>query len=305
MRLVALTVRLLRGAYGLGAVDVVHANDLSTLPAAILLARRHRARLVYDAHELYAEEEASSPRLYRAVLEVLERRLARRADEIVTVSEPLARELQQRLGVDRRPRVVLNCPPLLPSEPPARTATGTLRAIYQGALGPQRPLDDLLAAAEWADGVELTIRVRGVDRRELERAIAARGLGGRVQVADPVPPDRLVPALHSFDVGVIFNRPATMQQQVALPNRLFEYMMAGLAVVAPDLPALRALVDAEGIGVLYEPGRPDRLGAALAALARDRSRVRDLGNRARRRAVERYNAEAEAVVLTRAWGIAD
>ena len=61
-------------------------------------ARRARARLVYDAHELYASFEADPPRLYRAAMLALERALARRADAVVTVSDPIADELVRTLG---------------------------------------------------------------------------------------------------------------------------------------------------------------------------------------------------------------
>jgi glycosyltransferase involved in cell wall biosynthesis len=152
-------------------------------------------------------------------------------------------------------------------------------------------------------GVELTVRVAGVDLDALRREVALRGLEGRVRVAEPVPPDRLVAALAGHEVGVIFNRPRSGHFQVALPNRLFEYMMAGLAVVCPGLPALAEIVEGEGVGVTYTPGSPAALGAVLTGLASDRERVTKLGRQARRRALERYNAEVESSVLAQAWGL--
>jgi len=79
--------------------------------------------------------------------------------------------------------------------------------------------------------------------------------------------------------------------------------MAGLAVVAPRLPAVAEIVDGEGVGITYEPGSPAALGAALAELAADRERVAAFGRRARELAVERYNAEVESAQLARAWGL--
>src|SRR5215210_7785875 len=87
LRLARRTAALVRAGRTLGGVDVVHANDLETLPAAYLLARESGSRLVYDAHELYADFDPDAPRAARALLTFLERRLARRADAVVTVSE--------------------------------------------------------------------------------------------------------------------------------------------------------------------------------------------------------------------------
>ncbi len=150
-RLLARAARLWRAGRRLGRFDVVHANDLDTLPAGLALARRSRARLVYDAHELYSEFEAPAPRLARRLVLLLEGALARRADTVVTVSDGVADELRARLRLSDAA-----------ARRPERTAPGRgrrfvdarerpVRAIYQGGLGPGRGLDDLLAAAD-ADG---------------------------------------------------------------------------------------------------------------------------------------------------------
>ena len=301
-RVLTLTAQLRAAARRLGRFDVVHANDFTTLPAAWLTARATGARLVYDAHELYAQEEASMPAAYRAFIHALEGPLARRADAVVTVSPPLARELEDTLRLARPPLVVLNAPAREEIDETERRV-GPLRAVYQGALAPGRPLGDLFAAVESAGAVELTVRVAGADLEALRRDVAARGLAARVEIAEPVPPERLVAALAGQDVGVIFNRPRSGHYDVALPNRLFEYMMAGLAIVAPRLPAVAEIVDGEGVGITYEPGSPAALGAALAELAADRERVAAFGRRARELAVERYNAEVESAQLARAWGL--
>jgi glycosyltransferase involved in cell wall biosynthesis len=301
-RLFARTALLVRAGRTLGRFDVVHANDFDTLPAAWLLARATRSRLVYDAHELYSAFEADPPRAYRAVARALEARLARQADAVTTVSQPLAYELQRVLGLDTPPLVVLNAPQRSAAEPES-FESGPLRAIYQGGLGPGRELADVLRAAEAPD-VAVTLRVVLADQDELRAAVADRGLAGRVAVADPVPPDRAVDALHDFEVGIIFDRPYTRNNELSFPNKFFEYLMGGLAVVAPRLPALAPVIEAEGVGVTFDPSRADGLPSALTQLARDRQRLNEMRGRARRAARERFNAEAAAAVLAEAWNAA-
>lgn len=300
-RLGARTAQLHRRGRGLGHFDVVHANDLDTLPAGWLLARRSGARLVYDAHELYAEQEPDPPRIFRRVALALERALARRADAVITVSEPIATELQRTLGLAGPVIAWLNCPERSHAEPDA-PHDGPLRAIYQGAMGPGRPLGDLLEAAVHAEGAELTLRVVGVDADALVAEIRARGLDDRVRLEPPVPPHGLVEALRGYDVGLIINRPVTRNDELVFPNKLFEYLMAGLAVVAPRLPGL-TLIEDERIGVTFEPARPELLGRALTALAGDRSALEAMRSRARALALDRLNAEAQRDRLAAAWGI--
>jgi glycosyltransferase involved in cell wall biosynthesis len=297
LRLAKLTAGLYRTGRVLGRFDVVHANDLDTLPAGWLLARASGARLVYDAHELYTEQEPEPPRLHRAVAHALEGALARRADAVVTVSEPIAEELRRRLRLRTTPAAVLNAPERDDTDSSGRE-DGPLRAIYQGAMGPGRPLEDLLVAAEHAPDVRFTLRVAGADPEGLRAA--ARDLPN-VEVVDPVPPDRLVEALRGYDVGLVINRPVTRNDKLVFPNKLFEYLMAGLAVAVPRLPGMTPLVEGETVGVTYEPGEPRELGVALAALAADPERLADLRRNAKRSALERYNAEAQQERLARAW----
>jgi hypothetical protein len=118
---------------------IVHANDLDTLPAAwLLLARSSKARLVYDAHELYADFEVDPPHAYHAALILLERALARPADAVVTVSDALASTLEHRYALPR-PLVVLNLPELDPRPPAPTDDRGALRVVYQGSSHSGRP----------------------------------------------------------------------------------------------------------------------------------------------------------------------
>jgi len=83
-RLLLLNARLARAAKRRGPFDVVHANDFDTLLAGRRAARPSNARLVYDAHEIYADQEPDAPALYRRFVRTLEGPLARRAAAVVT-----------------------------------------------------------------------------------------------------------------------------------------------------------------------------------------------------------------------------
>jgi glycosyltransferase involved in cell wall biosynthesis len=298
-RMLARSFGLWRAARSVERPDVVHAHDLDTLPAGYFLARRSHARLVYDAHELYSEFEAPAPPLARRLILLLEGALARRADAVVTVSEGVARELRTRLRLRSEPLAVVNAPPR--SERVASESSHEpLRVVYQGGLGPGRRLDDLLDAAR-TNGTELTIRIRMADPEALRRAVDRRGLADRVHVVDPVPPERALESLTEFDVGLIFDRPRTRNSDLSAPNKFFEYLMAGLAVVVPELETLGPLVRAEGVGRTYDPRTPEALPRLLEELARDREAVAEMKRKARALALDRLNAETAADALAAAW----
>ena len=110
-------------------------------------------------------------------------------------------------------------------------------------------------------------------------------------------------AEHVDDLEV--NRPITRNDELVLPNKLFEYMMAGLAVVAPDLPVVGAFVEREGVGLTYPPGDTAAMGRAIRRLAEDPELLRgcrERGRRPRRRDLQRRGSGRRA--RPRPWGIA-
>lgn len=196
--------------------------------------------------------------------------------------------------------MILSCPELWDGEP--APPEGRLRVVYQGAMGPGRSLDDLLEAAEALEGdVMLTVRVAGADIPALREAVTRRDLGARVTIAEPVAPDALVPALAEFHVGVVINRPVTRNDEHVLPNKLFEYLMAGLAVVVPELPGMTPIVEEEQVGLTFTPSRPDLLATALDRLAADGVELASMRERARQAAHRRYNADTQASALAAVW----
>ena len=299
-RLVAVSTRLTRSARTIAHVDAVHANDFDTLPAAWRIARRNNARLIYDAHEIYTAQEPNPPRLHRFVTGALEGWFARQADVVVTVNEPIAKELKRRLRLGHEPLVVLNCPNARNVPDPA-PSSGPLRAIYQGAMGPGRYIEDLLAAASEMGNTKLTLRIAGADLDLMRKDVLDRGLGDRVEVVPPVAPNVLVESLAGFEVGLIINRPVTLNDELVLPNKLFEYLMAGLAVVVPRLPALEPIVD--GVGLTFTPGDPASLAAVLRELAKSRHGLKEMQAEARHRALTQYNAQQQSAVLMAAWQV--
>jgi glycosyltransferase involved in cell wall biosynthesis len=253
-----------------GGFATFHAHDLNTLPAAVLAARGG-GRVVYDAHELYCEISTLSPREKR-VWRVVERLLIRRADAVLTVCESIAGELSQRYSI-RKPTIVLNCPPA--SAYPRRGDDGVLRrkaglmqtdepiVLYQGGLAPNRGLHELIHAARYLQRGVLVLMGSGRLRDELAALIGRLRLTGRVVMTDAVPQHELLSYTVGADVGVIPYRAIGLNNTYTTPNKLFEYLAAGLAVAGSRLPELRRVIDGHELGVTFDPDDPRDIGMAL------------------------------------------
>ena len=272
--------------------DVYHAHDLNTLEPAARAARARGARLVYDAHELYPDLTGFGP-AERARWSKLETRLIGRADAVIVPSQGRADEMKRRYGVV--PVVVMNCPDVTrpvdadPRLDAYRSGAEPL-VVYAGGYTPNRGLESLVdAAAKLASG-----RLVMIGWGPLEAALRSRAAGNdRVAFVDPVDPDELVPLVAGGDIGVAPYLPVGLNNQLAAPNKLFEYLHAGLAVAASDLPDIRRVVTQDEVGALFDAADPSSIAAAIESLTSSKQRLETMRANARA-AAPKYTWEAQA-----------
>lgn len=269
--------------------DIVHAHDLETLAAGLAMAGR--GRLIYDAHELYADWEPSPSPLYLRYCLLLERAAARRAFAWVTVGDAIADVLSSRYGV--QPKVVLNVPELTRTPVPAGPAEEGFRprALYQGVYARDRGLEAVVDAARLVPEIEIALRGFG----PLEAELRARARDSVTFLA-PAEPDDLVNALSGAQIGLVPYLPTTLNNTLCMPNKLFEYLAGGLAVAASDLPELRRVVAGVEAGEVFAPGEPVEIARALRALA-DPNRLADAQAHAAAAAAGRFAWDSQATIL--------
>lgn len=278
--------------------DVYHAHDLDTLLAGALASRLTGARLVYDFHELYTHQhpEGVKSALWRGYYDLLERRLIGEADALITVNDSLARWNARAYGAPRA-LTLLNVPALQAPPPPTLRPGEPRTVLYHGGYSPHRGLETLVESARHLRGARLVMRGVGAFERDLRALVARLGVGDRVTFAPPVGMTELVRSAQDADVGVVPYLPVCLNNYYSLPNKLFEYLMAGLAVVATDAPELRRVIDAHEVGAVYDPRDPRSLASAINGLVADDDRLQAARRAAVRAATTTFNWEAEQVKL--------
>ncbi len=263
------------------------AHDLPVLPAAALAARVFGVPLAYDAHELYPEQH-HFPQERKDAYTRAERDLAPLAQLITTVNLSIAREMAQRYGIPE-PHVVLNAPEAAPQDLPIAGAdalrrglgipAGTRIVLFQGSLSLNRNIEGLVRAMQHVRTPDTVLVVMGPgdEKRAELRAIAEdAGLGPeRVVFAPPVPQNELLRMTASADIGVIPYPPIDLNSLYCTPNKLFEYIVAGLPILANDLPELHRFVADNGFGLVRDLSTPKAIAAAIdEMLAADLSAIR-------------------------------
>lgn len=258
-------------------VDVVQCNDLLTLPTALLLRllRGRAVRIIYDAHE-YETETNWLKGWRQRVAKIIERFLIRFADRVITVSESIADAYERDYGI-RRPAIVLNAPPvatvgktdLLREEMGIRR--DTVIFLYQGGLSPNRGIEVLLEAF---DGFEDDAALVFLGYGPLVPLIVQKtGTAANVYYHQAVPFERLLDYTASADFGLSLIENTCKSYNYCLPNKLFEYAMAGIPVVVSNLFELSQAVNRFGIGLIAEEHTPWSIRQTISqALSIDRSR---------------------------------
>lgn len=266
------------------APDVVHVHDVHLLGtvAEYAAGAAHRPKIVYDAHEYVAGLAVSGARTQRSVdgWAALEREFVRSADRVITVSEGLAGRLQKVHHLQRQPVVVHNAPVAweqrLDASRSLRAECGvgpdTKLAVYSGALSAARGVDTAVEALGLLPDLHLAVVAVPYPHPMAAalREVAARvGAAERLHMVPPVPSHEVPSYLSEADLGVSPILGDSVSYDEALPNKLFEFLHAGLPMVVSDCRAMAGFVTKHGLGRVFRAGDPGQLAEVARAVLAD------------------------------------
>ena len=252
--------------------DVVHAHDVNTLPTAWLAARLSGARLVYDAHEISTSREGYTS--FRKLVGLVEKVLMPRADGTITTTEARAKFFARAYGI-ARPLVLQNRP--REQRPQAseriRQELGLTEhwpiVLYQGGVQQGRGLERLVRVAAQVPGAYFVFIGGGRLDASLRRIAQELGIEDRVRFIPTVALADLPSYTASADIGVQPIENTCLNHYTTDSNKLFEYVQAGLPVIASDLPEIRRIVRQHDLGLLVPAGDSEALAVALRRMVRD------------------------------------
>jgi glycosyltransferase involved in cell wall biosynthesis len=289
-------IALRMAAVGLDArADVYHAHDLNTLAAASWCARARGAQLVYDSHEI--SPGLPSVRDPVAVI-AFERSLIGRADAVIHTTPMRAAWAADTYGIPM-PTVIRNVPERHADVAPvdlgaaAEFPTGIRVILHQGFMSPDRGLEALVEAMASLDGFGLLLLGGGRLRPALERLVGDRALADRVRFRDAVPHQQLLGWTAGAWCGASLLVDTCLNHRYSLPNKLFEYLAAGVPLIASANEEIAAFLEVHGCGELCDPSDPASIADAVKRLDARYAQVAA----AARRAGERFRWENEEASL--------
>ncbi|MGB8348237.1 MAG: glycosyltransferase [Ktedonobacteraceae bacterium] len=258
--------------------DIYHACEVTALPACFIAAKIRRKPLIFEAYELPLHDVPLSEmgrlrRVFHGLLSLLLPRLIPACQAVIAVSPPIVAEIKRCYSIERvfLVRNILSYRAVARSDRLREHLDLALSArivLYQGNLQLDRGLDILVRAAPLLDPDTMIVLMGkgvGATQERLESLIRELDVAGRIRIIPPVPYDELLDWTASADIGLTpMSLEYTLTVKWCLPNKVFEYIMAGLPILAAPLPAVQELIARYDVGQTVTP--PAREGATCSPI---------------------------------------
>lgn len=251
--------------------NILYSNDLDTLLPNYLVSRLTFTPLIYDSHELFTEvPELISRKYVRAFWIKLEQLIFPRLKNIITVNKKIAAYYTTKYKVPIE--VIRNVPVPVEStgySSPILTLKQK-KVIYQGALNLGRGIELMIDAMQYLPNYDLFIVGEGDITETLKKQAREKNLEKQVTFTGRLTPEELKEHTKQSDVGLSLEEDLGLNYRYCLPNKVFDYIHAGIPLIVTDLPLLRKLVTSYKIGEVLINRDPEELATTIDLVVKNK-----------------------------------
>jgi hypothetical protein len=255
--------------------DLIIANDIESLPLAFKIKKKEK--ILFDAHE-FAPRHFEDKLVWRIFFQRFNKYLCKKylplVDEMITVGTGLAREYAAHYPV--KPVVVTNAN-YYAHLTPLPVDDKKIRLIHHGAANPSRQLEIMIDMMNYLDDrftfdlMLLTPTIANKKTRSyLESLKNLIKDNPKIKILPPVKSSEVVNFIHHYDMGIFLLPPINFNYANTLPNKLFDYIQARLAIAIGPTPEMAELVNRYDLGVVSEDFTSPSLAKKINALTTER-----------------------------------
>ena len=275
--------------------DVYHVHEYSLLGVALKLKKELKAKVIYDAHECVPEQilnqafgkSAPARAIKKAnslITELTENRNAKKCDAVVAATEHIA---ERFTGLGIKTEVVRNYPQVSDEAPVRNPVPNTI--CYVGTVFKARGITQLVQAVE---GTDVILRIAGNIPTEYEKELSQLGGWKNVKKEGFLSGEKVALLMSECCIGMVTLLP-TPNIFNSLPVKLFEYMRAGMPVIASDFPLWAEIVNGAHCGICVQPESVESIKGAISELLSNSEEAKRMGSNGRTAAVQKYNWTTE------------
>lgn len=286
--------------------DIYHAHDLNTLYPAYKAAKLTHGKLIYDSHELYVERNKpkTPSKFYKFISIQFERYLIRKTDVVITVGECIANHLKDLYNIPL-PFVIINAPSKKKEDIKGKNLRTELDipnnlklAIYCGGITFNRGLEKLIESLSLMPDVYLVLMGYGKPKylEKLANIASSNKVDNRFSFYGPVAPTEVTAYTASADLGIAPIENVCLSYYYCAPNKIFEYLIGGIPVVASNFPELEKVVVENEIGYTFDPENIESIADSVKKVFSDEKNYNRMKENTKF-AAEKYNWENESQKL--------
>lgn len=249
--------------------DLLVANDLDTLYPNYLISKWKKIKLVYDSHEIFTEvPELQQTPAKKRIWERLEKKIIPKLKHCITVNESIAGWFEHKYGV--KFHVIRNIPPAptqanIKSRKELGLPEDKKIILLQGAgINIQRGAEELVEAMKYVENAILLI-IGGGDVYDVLKEIAAlHNVNAKVIFKQKMPHEELFQHTVNADIGITIDKDTNVNYRYSLPNKIFDYVNAGIPVLASRLPEIEKFINKYSVGNFIENHDPSHIGERIS-----------------------------------------
>lgn len=284
--------------------DVLVSNDLDTLLPNFLVSELKGADLVYDSHEIFCEvPELQGNPMKKNVWKRLERWIFPKLKHVFTVNDSIAKIYSEEYKVPVK--VIRNIPPLsnqLKLKPSTKQELGIPQnkkiIVLQGAgINIDRGAEEAVEAMQYVNGAVLMIVGSGDVITLLHQMVKKLNLTDKVVFVGKVPFEKLLQYTHHADLGLTLDKDTNINYRYSLPNKLFDYIHAGVPVLASGLVEIKNIIDQYKVGDCIQSHDPKYIAEKINSILNNETQLQDWKKNCKI-AAENLNWEKEEKLLT-------
>lgn len=269
--------------------DLFYSHDIFPLLPVFLVSKIKRVPFVYDAHEFWhGNSQIENRPLMKKFWTFYEKIFIKSAKKVITVSEPIARELERIYGIEEA-GVYTNLP-LSKQLPIDRNKLHNLLSIdpwkkivlYQGRFLFNNGLDTVIRSfSNVSEKAVLVLIGEGSEKEYLQTVAEKNGVSDRVFFAGPFPHGELINYTVCADIGLCLIKNSGMSYYYSAPNKMFEFIQANVPQLASDFPEMRKYVKVLGLGKVIDPDDQNMITETINGMISDDSMLNNMRNKCR------------------------
>ena len=259
--------------------DIIHANDLDVLLPCYLVSKIRKKKLIYDTHEYFTGvPELQKRPLIRGVWKRIERFIFPKLNYIITVNDSIAGLYEKEYS--KKIQVVRNIPTLnviqennLTRKDLAIPEDKFIIIMQGNGINVHRGAEEAAEMMNYLNDCFLIIAGSGDVIPNLKEFVLNHSLQDRILFLPRMPYDQLMKYTQLCDLGLSLDKDSNINYQYSLPNKIFDYLLAGIPVMASDLIEVRKVIEQTGGGFIVKDLTPEKLAEEIMKFKNDRGKI--------------------------------